>query len=296
MLRKNVLFLSVAGLMVAGCAAPRRTTERSAQFTTFEASESAFHPLCPFGTPVMDVEWDHGDTTQIDREGYALLHSNELKVSLWVCEKVKKSDVSGKGDRKKSSFKAEPRLRRGDRAELSDYEGSGFDRGHQAPAADFKHSQDETDDSFFLSNMAPQVGSGFNRGIWRSLETKARKAAVKRGDVFIITGALFYDPEEENPDTADGFIEYGVIGENDVSVPTHFYKIIVDDNDGHVSAIAFVLENRKYTGRQDFSAFVREIDWIEERVGFDFMPNLEVAVQRAIEGAKSSLSDWPEFK
>ena len=40
---------------------------------------------------------------------------------------------------------------------------SGYDRGHMVPAADAKISQQAMDETFYLSNIAPQVGDGFNR-------------------------------------------------------------------------------------------------------------------------------------
>lgn len=49
------------------------------------------------------------------------------------------------------------------RAKLQDYFRSGYDRGHMVPAADAKFSQDAMDETFLLSNIAPQVGVGFNR-------------------------------------------------------------------------------------------------------------------------------------
>eukprot|EP01047_Picozoa_sp_COSAG01_P044704 COSAG01_NODE_4066_length_5385_cov_159.277336_3_plen_73_part_00 len=49
------------------------------------------------------------------------------------------------------------------RAKLSDYRRSGYDRGHMCAAADMKASQHSMDSTFLLTNIAPQVGEGFNR-------------------------------------------------------------------------------------------------------------------------------------
>lgn len=43
------------------------------------------------------------------------------------------------------------------RATNADYRGSGFDRGHLAAAANHKWSQKAMEDTFYLSNVAPQV-------------------------------------------------------------------------------------------------------------------------------------------
>jgi endonuclease G len=289
-----------------GCQAPTRQLgfERAAgPYSAFEGEQGEQHTLCPFGVPEIDETWGWGPTERIDRPGYLLEHGSDYKIPFWVCELVKESDLTGPGNRKKCSFKAEPRLARGERAVLSDYRGSGYDRGHQAPAADFKSSQDDTCDSFLLSNMAPQVGIGFNRDIWRFLETRTRDVVENRGKAFVITGGMLYDPKEEDKETADGFIDYDTIGNNQVAVPTHFYKIIVAKNDGgEWEAIGFVLENKAYPrvskGKYDFAPFIRSIDWIEDRTGINFMPILDEEkpeLEEALE--RDPAADlWPGFR
>jgi endonuclease G len=131
------------------------------------------------------------------------------------------------------------------------------------------------DETFFLSNMVPQVGLTFNRGIWASLEGLARDWIEARDECWIITGPLFYDPLEEDPDTADGLIPYFTIGDNDVAVPTHCFKIVLSQNDeGKWEAIAFVLENKRYSQPYRLHLYRTTIDWIEARTGLDFFPEL----------------------
>lgn len=102
-----------------------------------------------------------------------------------------------------------------------------------------------------------------------------RDWAIASRSAYILTGGFFYDPAEENPNTADGIIDYSTIGPGTVAVPTHFYKIVVtQDGGGHARAIAFVAENRRYSQPFDFAALIKSIDWIEERTGLNFMPDL----------------------
>ncbi len=96
----------------------------------------------------------------------------------------------------------------------------------------------------------------------------------------MITGGLFYDPEEEDEGTADGIIDYYVIGRNQVAIPTHFYKIVVaKDSAGAWQANAYVLENIRHDNVRgdayDLAPFVRSIEWIEDRTGLNFMPQLD---------------------
>jgi endonuclease G len=272
---------------------------RVAHVTVFNPTVVALSPEdqalaeenCPFGLPAKDPTWGHGPTAFIARQGYALEHSSVDKIPLWVCEHVETGELSGTADRR-DGFAPDPRLPQGQRAELSDYRGSGFDRGHMAPSADQKKSQVRNDETFFLSNMAPQVGLGFNRSTWAHLEDLTRSWVEDQAVVsaWIITGPVFDDPGEENPDTADGLIEHSVIGKDAVSVPTHFYKIVVGQtSDQKTKAVAFVLENRSYPADPDWSTLVKPIDWIEARTGLDFMPRLDAASEQQLERQSGQL-------
>ncbi len=187
---------------------------------------------------------------------------------------------------RQDNFAPDPKVPAADRAELKDYEGSGYDRGHQAPAADFKSSQKLTDESFYLSNMAPQVGAGFNRAVWAHLEDFVREKIKENGSGYVITGPLYYDPAEDDPKTADGIVKMKWIGRGRVAVPTHFFKIMVlPKPGGKASCVGFVLENKKHpTGApHNFSQYIKSVDWIEERAGINFMPDLNPQKERELE-------------
>ncbi len=88
-------------------------------------------------------------------------------------------------------FRVDHDLSQGSRSKLKDYKGSGFDRGHLAPAGAMKWDDRAMSESFLLSNMAPQVGSSFNRHIWKSLEGKVRKWTKKKGELYVVTGPVY---------------------------------------------------------------------------------------------------------
>lgn len=291
-----VVFSVATSILLSACQQPRGA-RRAAGFTVHGPIEGDIQSdLAELGTPKKDPSFGHGPTQIVSRDGYVLEYSAVDKIPLWVCERLRDDHLTGPADRSKSEFEPDPLLPAGSRAELADYSGSGFDRGHQAPAGDFKHSQKAMDESFFLSNMAPQVGVGFNRHIWADLEEQVRDAARERGEVFVITGGFFYDPAEEDPSTADGIEEYKVIGPGEVAVPTHFYKIVIakSSGSGQLQAIGFVLENRRYTNKKIGQEDVRSINWIEERTGLDFMPNLSTALEAQLEADDGTL--WPNFR
>ena len=125
---------------------------------------------------------------------------------MFVCEGVPKNQIVGPGDRKKSAFKGDPALGNAPKATDDDYKGSGFDRGHMAPAANHKDTQKDMDETHYLSNVAPQVGA-MNQHIWEHLESMTRDWVNKFSDVREITGGFFYDPDEEDEEKADGLVQ-----------------------------------------------------------------------------------------
>lgn len=257
------------------------------------AEQALAEEKCPHGLPERDPGWIFGPTLLVARPGYALEHSSGDKIPLWVCEYVELADITGNAKRR-DKFEADPKLPPGQRAELDDYKGTRYDRGHMAPAANQKKSQNRNDETFFLSNMAPQVGVGFNRHKWEQLESLTREW-VRTGVVtaaWIITGPIFWDQDEESVATADGFIEHPVIGENAVSVPTHFYKIVVGKTAGEkLIAVAFVMENRAHPNSAPLTDFIASIDWIEERTGLNFMPKLDAETEGLLERQKGVMFD-----
>jgi DNA/RNA endonuclease G (NUC1) len=132
-----------------------------------------------------------------------------------------------------------------------------------------------------------------NQQIWRELEDLTRDWTELRGDSFQITGGMFYDPAEEDPATADGMVEFEQIGPGNVAVPTHFYKIIVAKRPGTntFEAMAFVAENVGHERPFDFAGLLVSIDWLEDRTGIDFLPNLTAAEEQRLERDVSAL--WP---
>ncbi len=242
---------------------------------------------CPFGIPKADPQVT-GRTDFIYRDGYVLQHSATDKIPLWVCEFMDTNQLSGKVTRD-DKFLPDPLLKPGARAELNDYARSGYDRGHQAPAGDQTVDPRLKAETFYLSNMAPQIPA-MNRQIWRELESLVRNWIIERGSGYIITGGMFYDPREDNPATARGTVEHKVIGKDAVAVPTHFYKIAVaKDAQGKWQAIAFVMENKVFTSPFHFEQFIVPIDWIEQHTGIDFMPELEPREEKRLERQPSPI-------
>lgn len=233
-------------------------------------------PILPQGLSGCDEHLKYGapsnEPVLLCRLGYALSHDAELKIPDWVAYHLTKEKVAGAHPRV-DRFRPDPDLDPGSRSTNSDYKGSGYDRGHMAPAGAMKWDVRAMSESFLLSNMAPQVGAGFNRGIWKSLETKIRKWTSERGELFIVTGPVFEEGTQET------------IGENRVAVPSHFYKVIFDPL--RVEVIAFVLRNKKLK-TSDLTKFITSVDEVESLTGLYFFSAVEDSVENMIEGTKQS--------
>lgn len=213
------------------------------------------------------------------REGYALAEDARLKIPLWVQYELRPADLKPTVERNKA-FKPDPTIPAGSRSETSDYKDSGYDRGHMAPADDMKRSQLVMDDCFLLSNIAPQ-NKKLNEVAWRLLEAAVQKWVQERGPLTIIMGPVFIA-------SSAGQVSYPVIGKDQVAVPTHFFKIVVDANDpANVQALAFLMPNEDLAGHK-FSEYLVSIDEIERLTGLDFLSALPEDVQARIEAQKAA--------
>uniref|UniRef100_A0A915D078 60S ribosomal export protein NMD3 n=1 Tax=Ditylenchus dipsaci TaxID=166011 RepID=A0A915D078_9BILA len=92
--------------------------------------------------------------------------------------------------RSKSTFKPDTSIHTFFQSQNSDYLRSGYDRGHLAAAGNHRKSRNSIDQTFFLTNMSPQVGRGFNRDKWNDVEIHVRRLAKKNRNVYICTGPL----------------------------------------------------------------------------------------------------------
>jgi len=121
-----------------------------------------------------------------------------------------------------------------------------------------KFSENAMSESFFMSNMSPQEPS-FNRGIWKELEEEVRSLALQNGKLYVITGPVFGKRNRR-------------IGENRVSIPRAYYKVLLDYTEPEIKAIAFLLPNKG--SKKDVYDFAMTIDSVEAVTDIDFFPAL----------------------
>ena len=205
--------------------------------------------------------------------GYSISYNEIHEQPNWVAYELTSKEVAGPFKRK-DRFRSDPNVKT-ESASLADYKGSGYDRGHLAPAADMKWSKEAMSESFFMSNMSPQK-PGFNRGIWKKLESKVRKWAVDNDSIYIATGGVL-----------NGKLQ--TIGPNQVSIPDYYYKVILDYSEPELKGIGFIIKNEKSS--DPLSKFAVPIDEVEEMTGIDFFHSLPDAIENEIE-LKYDMKKW----
>lgn len=205
-------------------------------------------------------------TNHIDRDFYSFEYVEEHEQSLWVAYMLTKDGLTG-NEKRSHSFYTDPLVLTGS-ATNQDYSKSGYDKGHLAPAGDMKSSPQAMKESFFFSNISPQL-PGFNRGIWKTLEEQVRVWAQLFDTLYIVTGPIL----KTNLPT---------IGNNNVSIPNYFYKAILVYSNAHIQGIAFIMPHA--SSNNSIYSYAVPIDSVETCIQRDLFCKLPDDVEHQIEG------------
>lgn len=187
-------------------------------------------------------------TRELCYPGFVALHSAKTRTALWSAEHLTRDRIeSARGVHRTDMFHADQNLPPDERAELSDYARSGYDRGHMSPSGD---APDETSQAatFTLGNMIPQDPNN-NRNLWEGVEAATRNLAVSDGEVYVVTGPIF----------AGGPLQ-ALKGR--VLVPTQIFKAVYDTRTGQAGA--YLVNNAPGMAWQQITiAQLRELDSID---------------------------------
>ena len=194
------------------------------------------------------------NTQALCMDGFAVMYSGVSRTPLWSAEYLDRNRLQqAKEIDREDSFHEESRLPKSMRAKLSDYSGSGYDRGHLAPNGNMANRSQQYD-SFSLANIAPQSPRN-NRYIWRNIESATRYLTQQYGEVYTVTGVAFTDKKTKQ--LADR-----------VLVPSHFFKAVYIPASNQAAV---------YYAPNDESERIEVIslDELTRKIGIDVLPVLD---------------------
>lgn len=217
----------------------------------WEHSDSVFAQSLPTTTPLLR------------KEGFILAYNGQTRNPQWVYHKLTAVTSEKTTSREDCEFKPEPLIPAHLRASLKDYSGSGFDRGHLCPAADC-NTQKAMQESFFLSNIAPQTPA-FNRGYWKKLEGHVRGLTKNHHAVHVFSGPLYLSSKGRD---GKRYVKYQVIGKSDVAVPTHFFLLVfAEQTNEKMLATGYILPNKSIDANTPLKKFATSVEEIEKASG-----------------------------
>jgi endonuclease G len=204
---------------------------------------------------------------------YTLCYDEPYEEAKWVAYKLTKEEATGHLPRK-DAFRADPSVTTGS-ATPADYTKSGYDKGHLCNNQDMSFDPLAQSETFFMSNMCPQLHS-FNAGIWLTLEKKVRQWANQDDTVDVVAGPILHSGLK-------------TIGQDKVAVPDYFYKVILAYTGKAHEVIGFIFPHEKAT--KPLKDFAVPVDSVEKVTGIDFFPSLPDSEEHALE-SKVELNKW----
>jgi endonuclease G, mitochondrial len=207
---------------------------------------------------------------------YTLSYNERYEQAEWVCYELTKEILRRPNVPRSDWFEKDPMVSTGS-ATHYDYKGSGYTRGHLAPAGDMSFDQQAMVESFYMSNMTPQL-RGLNNGIWRELEEQSRDWVYQNNKVVITSGPVFYNAKPR-------FFKKGK-----VAIPDAFFKVLIDLDGKEKKGIAFIIPHEVST--QHLRDFAMSIDDAEVKTGVDFHYLLKDGDLETVESSLD-LTKWP---
>jgi endonuclease G len=237
-----------------------------------------FFSSCTQEEPQLRASVQSNDFTPALAQGYLIKHnyftlsySSTHRQAEYSYYYLSPGSILG-GQERTDDFRIDPKVK-ANPVKSTDYQGSGYDRGHLCPAADMALNLTAMSETFYMSNMSPMAAS-FNRGIWSKLEDWVRAAALQEGGLYVVTGPVL--------SKSCGSIKQSI------TIPCAFYKIVFKGGT-NPKMLGFLLSN---AGTSDaVQKFVVTVDALEQQTGIDFFPQLEDALEQSLE-SKVSLSGW----
>ena len=179
---------------------------------------------------------------------------------------VSMADAPGHETRKSYNYAKDPKVK--SCPENWEYRGSGYSRGHMAPAMDMRWDKTAMAECFYMTNMCPQ-DTKLNNDHWRVLEERVHRWAKRDKRILVFTGPIMGKKPK-------------MIGKNkqDIAVPDAFFKVLYAPGQGR--AIAFIYPNEPCPG--GITKYAVTVAEVERRTGLTF--------SNLIPKQQCRISDW----
>lgn len=260
---KKTLAVFSFSLLLAGCNSNEKKGESTGNALESEkVSENAVEQEGALGT---EFDFLPKSTTGVvvKRDAFTFSYNEEYEQSEWVAYELEPEDFSNR-DFQRPLFIEDPKVPTHS-ADWRNYKNSGYDKGHLCPAGDRKSSFNIYSETFFTSNVSPQLHD-FNDGVWNRLEQKVRYWARKYNGVYVVTGGVL----NENLKT---------IGKEHVAVPNYFYKVLLTKDRKRM--LGFLVPHQD--SNKALYEFATSVDAIEQMTGIDFYPELPDSLENQLE-------------
>ncbi|MDO4695480.1 DNA/RNA non-specific endonuclease [Porphyromonas sp.] len=169
------------------------------------------------------------------------------------------------------------------------FKGVKLDRGHIVASSDRLFSKEANEQTFYYSNIAPQMGKKFNQGVWSTLEGKVQGWGRNRttADTLYVVKGITIDRESD-------ILGYVTSSETNTSVPVakKWYMALLKIKDGKYSAVGFLFEHKEYDTTVVLPEYRRTIKELQDEVGVDFFHLLPDEIEREVESS-FTVKDWP---
>ncbi|MBR1889694.1 MAG: DNA/RNA non-specific endonuclease [Alloprevotella sp.] len=200
---------------------------------------------------------------------YEMLYDTDLKMAYWVAYPLCNFYTNGSTGRT-DAWAYDPALSETQQANLSGGI-SGYDRGHQIPSADRQVCSEANAQTFYYTNMTPQLGNGLNQSIWANLEMAVRGWSSNVDTLYVVTGAMPTSPSNTS-------ISYARDRSGQqICVPKYYFKALcrVNRSTGQAYTIAFKLDHKNYSSGDSYRNYALSVKDLENLTGFTFFPTID---------------------
>ena len=222
---------------------------------------------------------------------YSVCYSKDMRGPIWVAYPIHESYTKGTAGGQNQDWKFDPAIPAFVQPDLSSsYKASGdgsFSRGHMLASNDRQSDKATNKQTFYYTNMSPQIQNGFNGGIWATFEKKCHNM-ICSDTLYMVTGAYFANENTTCKDNSNP--------QKTVIVPTHFYKVLIRSKSGNtgrplwelsadeIECAGYWFEHKVYSGASP-SQFIKSVAWIEEQTKQSFFTNVPNAPKEKLDAA-----------